>query len=359
MRLSRIGSVGLGLLVLASTGAVRSSPSPAGDPLAAEIARWQAFVATHRSESDTWADVRESSEKTLASAAASLQRGNRELALMRLAAARINLAAAEYVDSRPAAQLRTPEAFEAEWKRMGEVLRADLAAPSPEALSGVRPAAARAVAEAARLQLREYYDSALEYGRNTMAQYGLFYVGAALAQRDFVAFARSLREPDLKPLPPLRPIAAELDGLEDALLAAYRPPASIERHSDFIGASASLKEARELDRAGFRYGALYKYLQAAQRLPIPREDAGVAGKLDAFAKRLAGSPSDASIGILYLELARADLAATGPGAPPAAAAAIADDVLPRYFAALAPAPPPPERRPSAEVTVTLVRWPYT
>jgi hypothetical protein len=359
VKLSRIGAVGLGLLILAAAGGARSAPSPSEDPLAAEIARWQTFVATHRSGNDTWADVKESSEKMLASAAASLQRGDRELALMRLAAVRINLAAAEYLDSRPAAELQSPEAFEAEWKRVGEVLRADLAAPSPDALSGVRPAAARAVAEVARLQLREYYDSALEYGRSTMAQYGLFYVGAALAQRDFVAFAGTLHEPGSKPLPAVRPLAPELDGLEDALLAAYRPPASIERHADFIGASASLKEARELDRAGFRYGALYKYLQAAQRLPIAHEDAGVAARLDALAKRLADSPSDASIGILYLDLARADLAASKPGAPAAAAAAIADDVLPRYFAALAPAPPPPAPRPPAEVTVTLVRWPYT
>ncbi len=359
MKLSRIGAVGLGLLVLASAGAAPPRAAPEVDPLAAEIARWQTFVATHRSGNDTWADVKESSEKTLASAAASLQRGDRDLALMRLAAVRINLAASEYVDSRAAAGLQTPEAFEAEWKRVGEVLRVDLAAPSPDALSGVRPASARAVAEVARLQLREYYDSALEYGRNTMAQYGLFYVGAALAQRDFVAFARTLHEPDSKPLPALRPLVPDLDGLEDALLAAYRPPVSIERHSDFIGASASLKEARELDRAGFRYGALYKYLQAAQRLPVARDEAGVAARLDAFAKRLAGSPTDASIGVLYLDLARADLASAKPGAPSAAAAAIADDVLPRYFAALAPAPPPSTPGPGAEVTVTLVRWPYT
>jgi hypothetical protein len=34
------------------------------------------------------------------------------------------------------------------------------------------------------------------------------------------------------------------------------------------------------------------------------------------------------------------------------------DVLPKYFAALAPAPPV-ATLPDPEVTVTLVRWPYT
>jgi hypothetical protein len=40
------------------------------------------------------------------------------------------------------------------------------------------------------------------------------------------------------------------------------------------------------------------------------------------------------------------------------AAVIAADVLPRYFRALDPPPPVPAPV-AAEVTVTLVRWPYT
>ena len=38
--------------------------------------------------------------------------------------------------------------------------------------------------------------------------------------------------------------------IEDELLAAYRPPTSIDSHPIFIRASALLKEARELDAAG-------------------------------------------------------------------------------------------------------------
>ena len=116
----------------------------------------------------------------------------------------------------------------------------------------------------------------------------------------------------------------------------------------------------ELDAAGLRDGALYKYLQAAQRLPVVRNGADVPGRLAALEKRLDECPVDSSIGQLYLEIARADLAAAAPDRPATAAAAIADDVLPRYFAALAVGTrPSPTPRPPAEVTVTLVRWPYT
>jgi hypothetical protein len=329
------------------------------DPLASEIARWQTFAATHPSRSEMWSDVQTDTRPVLSSAADSLAKGQRALALQRLASARIQLAAFDYLDARPPTELDSA-AFEAEWKRMGEVLRADLVAPKLDALAGVRPAVSRALAEAALLQVRAYYEAGLDFGRNTMARDGLFYVGAAQAQRDFVALAGTLLPPSPKPLPPLRSFAPELDAFEDTLLAAYVPPASIDRHPDFIAASASLKEARELDAAGLRYGALYKYLQAAQRLPVARDEADAPGRLAALEKRLDESPFDASIGRLYLEIARADLAAQAPGKSANAAAAIADDVLPRYFSALAPAPRPnPPPHPRAEVTVTLVRWPYT
>jgi hypothetical protein len=65
---------------------------------------------------------------------------------------------------------------------------------------------------------------------------------------------------------------------------------------------------------------------------------------------------DHSLGRLFLETAQSEATtANGEGN----AAAIVADVLPRYFRALEPAraqPPPP---PAAQVTITLVRWPYT
>jgi hypothetical protein len=154
------------------------------------------------------------------------------------------------------------------------------------------------------------------------------------------------------------------------MLAVYRPPVSVDRHAEFIGASSALKEARELEAAGLRRGALLRYLQAAARFqPLRRRPARydsvrTPAALRALEARMSDERRDHGIGRLFLEVAAADLADTARGATHAIAAGIAEDVLPRYFAAIAPAPAvaagragPIGRAP--QVTVTLVRWPYT
>jgi hypothetical protein len=209
-----------------------------------------------------------------------------------------------------------------------------------------------------------YYETSLDYGRNTMPDSGLFYLGAAQAQREFAALARVLSAPTTLQAPPVRGLDVELDALEGEVLAAYRPPASIDRHAEFIVTSAALKEARELDAAGLRYGALLRYLQAVLRfaplrpVPVSLEPAVVDGQLREWETRLASGNTDHSLGRVFLEAAQADLAAGGPSKSPAVAAAIVGDVLPRYLAALQAARPRPPK-PAPAVTVTLVRWPYT
>jgi hypothetical protein len=146
---------------------------------------------------------------------------------------------------------------------------------------------------------------------------------------------------------------------------------------DFIRASSAVKEARELDALGLRYGALLRYLQGVQRFAPVRTGvvsqsasgpdavaAGPAPDTSAFERRLAEADArlragerDHSIGRLFLETAQA-LAGPGEGSDPALARAIVERVLPRYFEALEPAPAAPTR-PAPRATVTLVRWPYT
>lgn len=326
----------------------------AGDPLADEIARWSAFVREHPAGDDTWNDVKASAEPVLAKAQDALAAGRRALALDRLAAVRTNLAAQAFVD-RSAAPLRSDMiALEAEWARVGRDLGPSLAAPSRSALVGVVPAAARAEAEAALMQIRGFYDAVLDYARATEPQYGLFYLGQAQAQRDFVAFCRALPPQRVgKPLAP-RSIKGEIDALNREMLAAYRPPASIDRHGEFILAHSLVNEARQLDAAGLRYGALLRYLQAAMRsaslrgvTPVPAE--ALPARLAAFDASLAKSGVDGSLGRLFLEAAQAN-ADLGP--------LIAADVFPRYAFAIGRAPAPMQAR-TPQVTVTLVRWPYT
>jgi hypothetical protein len=252
--------------------------------------------------------------------------------------------------------------FESERERMGQSLRADMAPPSASALEGVTPAAVRALGEAALPQVRTYYDASLEYGRNTMPETGLFYVGSAEAQRQLVALCRRLSAPAGQ-APAFRSLDADLDAFEAELLAAYKPPASIEKHPDFIAASSALKEARELNAAGLYRGALLRYLQGTLRAapflpehPVLTPDE-VRARLARFEARLAGSKTDHSIGRIFLESAQGDLAGAPSSVPPQAVA-IVESVLPRYVAALEPAKKTPAQ-PAAGVTVTLVRWPYT
>jgi hypothetical protein len=367
MRGSRLFSFGAaaGLIALALlTPADRGRAEESKDLLAAEIDRWSAYLETRTSTDEMWTQVKQATEPAIARARGALRDGRRLLALQGLAAARTNLAAMVYLAERGEADRKDASGLEAEWARMGRVLKDDLGATPARAFAGVAPAAVRALAEAALPQVRVFYDASLEYGRSTTPQLGLFYLGVARAQREFAALCRKLSVSSIRRAPPVRALAAELDALEGEILAAYRPPASLDRHPEFIAASAALKEARELDAAGLRYGALLRYLQAAQRLAAlrpapPALDRGaLAARLAEFQAGLSPGSVDHSIGELLLEAAQADLAAAKPESPTPVAAAIATDVLPRYFAALEPARPAPSR-PAPKVTVTLVRWPYT
>ena len=331
------------------------------DSLAAEIDRWSTFLATNPRTDENWTQIKKVTEPLITRARQALSDGQRLLALYRLAAARTNLAAAAWVGERPADKKNDAAFLEGEWKRLGNALKADLGPLHPSDLDNVRPAAVRGMAEAALLQIRGFYDASLEYGNATSPEYGLFYLGQAQAQRDFVSFCRKLTEASSRRAPPLRSIATELDALEDEILEAYRPPASIDKHSEFIAASALLKEAHELNTACFWSGAMLRYLQAVQRFAALRPGAAldpkvVGERIKELDARLSGGDFDQSLGRLFLEAAQAAIAAPDSGGPPAAP--IVSDVLPRYFAALEPAHPPAPR-PDPRVTVTLVRWPYT
>ncbi len=362
----------LGLAALSASG----HPGEAGklaDPLAAEIARWSSYLATHQATKGDafWPQIQAATTPVLTAAEKALADGRRLLALQRLAAVQTNLGATVYVSEHTGPESRDEAAFVAEWERLGRELQADLGATAPGAFERVRPAAVRAMAEAVAPQIRGFYDAGLEMGKSIEPGEGLFYLGSARAQRDFAAFCRRLPPSTTTAIigapPRLRPLAHELDDLETKLLAAYRPPASVDRHGEFITANSTLNEARELDAAGLRYGALVRYLQAALRaaplLPVappatPTDPAAIADTLRSFEKRLADPEVDHSIGRLFLESAQADLSANPPPGKATNAEAIAADALPRYFAALQPATARPVL-PAPAVTVTLVRWPYT
>jgi len=350
-------------LLLAANAA---AAPPAADPLADEVARWDTFLRTHVAAGPTdtlWAEVKQGSEPALQRTQQALRDRHRLLALLRLSVAREGLAAAAYMSQRTPAERTERAPFEAEWARMGGVLRAALAPPAPATLEGLRPALVRALAEAAQPQVKVYYDASLDYGRSTTPESGLYYLGSAQAAQEFVGFLRTLPAHEAAAPPRLRALGPDLDALEGEMLAAYRPPLSIDRHRDFILAHSALKEARELDALGLRHGALLRYLQAAVRFaplraPAPAVAPDLRLRLDRLAAELGRERADHSIARLFLEVAEADLAEHAQDGAAVNAAAVAADVLPRYRAALGPAPAPAPR-PDPRVTVTLVRWPYT
>ena len=351
----------------AISGVSRAEAPPVEKPpdlLAAELARWSAFVAGNTATDDMWKQVKDATAPGLARVEQALRGGHRLLALLRLTSVRENLYASTYLAERTAEQRRDPAAFEAEFHRMGVVLKDELGGSKPGDLDALRPVAVRAMAETAAAKTAVYYHASLDYGRSTTPDSGLYYLGAAQAQRDFIELARRLSLPSGPPAPRVRALDAGLEALQGEVLAAYRPPASVDKHPEFIGISSAIKESRELAAAGATYGALLRYLQAAirfgvMRAPAPVLDAAtLATRLEALGARLGASGVDHSIGRLILEAAQADLEEHASDGKAATASVIASDVLPRYFAALDPSPARPPAEP-AKVTVTLVRWPYT
>ena len=307
------------VLMAASTVGGRAPAAP--DPLAAEIARWTTVLKTTTATDDEWVQLRQATEPVLARAAEALGRGRRLLALLRLAAVRENIAGAAYMRDRPAPALDNETGFEAEWTRVGKALQADLS-PAATTLAGVTPAAVRAIGEAALPKVRDYYQASLDYGRNTTVRYGFFYLGVAQAAKDFAAMCRALATSSPLRAPALHPLGQELDDLEADVLAVYRPPVSIDRHPEFIGASAALKEARELDAAGLRDGALLRYLQAALRFaPLrarPPAALGEPASLSGSARARHAWPTRAwttASGGCFLEMAQSDLDAAAPPRP--------------------------------------------
>jgi len=179
-----------------------------------------------------------------------------------------------------------------------------------------------------------------------------------------VTFARSMSPKRAATQPRVRAIAQETDALESTLLGLYRPPVSIDRHSEFIGANSALKEAKELDEAGLHYGALQRYLLAVMRVALlqqssPQEASVTRTQLVALEPTLMANGIDHTIGRMYLERALTELDRPEPTPVGLSLArAVASEVLPKYFAALEKAPPPAAMA-TAQVTVTLVRWPFT
>src|SRR5437764_534254 len=166
--LSAAALTALSLAVFSPGVRAGQSAGASKDPLAAEIERWSAFLRTDAASRGIWAEVKQGGQPVLAHAEQDLRHGRRLLALHRFAMLKVDLTTATYVSERPADQHKDMARLEAEWTRVGKVLHASLGPPAAAALAGVQPAALRALGEVAVPQVREYYESSLDYARSAL-----------------------------------------------------------------------------------------------------------------------------------------------------------------------------------------------
>jgi hypothetical protein len=336
-----------------------------------EIERLQREVAAKPAAEAAWRDAKPGLASGLSQAGAELRAGRLYVSLEGLGEVLIALRAVDSVQGGARSQEQGLPGFESAWRRAG----AELGAAGERRRQRARerhPVAVRALAETAHGRSSILLAASRAYAGVTSPAAGYYYLGEARGAAEMASFCRSLRLAPRAAAPPLRSLAPELRRLQEQADAAFQPPRSIQLHGSFIGLSATLKLAGELDAARLHAGALYQYLDAVEQLGLlapatpTAADAARQGalraRIAALHAELGGARSDHSIGQLFLERAAAPLAGTGAAAPGPdswrRAGVIVEQVLPAYFAALAPVAPQP-RLAAQPITVTLVRWPYT
>jgi hypothetical protein len=247
----------------------------------------------------------------------------------------------------------TPDAFTKKWTEVGEPR--PVTAPRAARI----PAVVEALASAAEARGAITYHASKPYAEDAGLEAGLFYLGESHAVMLFAAMARGLDVPVAGTAPAVRSISAELTALDTEMTTAYE---TMDRssHPTYIVASAALKQARTLNDRGQFAGALFEYLLsrylfAGVRGPAAQE--ATAARI-AEARQALPQGADHSIVELFLQLADEGVAGNVPAQRRGAAAAL-EDVLPAYRAAIAPASAMTTAAPAAQVTITLVRWPFT
>jgi hypothetical protein len=156
-------SLALAVVVFAArapqTAAQRIVPA---DALGADLDHWRRFLDTDTVSVGFLADVKASVRPALAAAEGARAKGRRHFAMLRLGAVRNNLEPGIYAAPRA---MQSQQQFEAEWHALAARF-ADARQRLPD-YPGVRPAIARAFAQATTATAKESYDASLAYGQAT------------------------------------------------------------------------------------------------------------------------------------------------------------------------------------------------
>ena len=359
------------LILLLSLILVSASPAfgqDAAPQIKAEIARLQKSLKDNPVTDPIFSGMASETGKILDAANQSVAAGQLYLSLEKLELAENLVVGMHTAADKDDVVKNGLPAFEARWSKASFSLTA-LDQRMRDKDWGHSLAVMQALYQEAQGSAIPLLDGARGFATSTNPPDGLFNLGQAMGEAEFVSFAASLHLPQTKAALPLRSILPELNLLQEKTNAAFQPPKSIELQSGFIALNSALKVAEELDAKKSYAGALYQYLLAVGYYGMlnakPLDAASQAElkvTLAAVKKKLDESSTDETVAQLFQQ--RAEAAILPGGSMPSAddwraAKVILEEVLPAYFALRSPAVPANALPTGKTVALTLVRWPYT
>jgi hypothetical protein len=251
-----------------------------------------------------------------------------------------------------AAGVTTSDAFLEKWRSMGEPR------PTPAPSGRALPAFVEALAAVAEARGPITYHASRPYADDGGMFGGLYYLADSHSVMQFAAMVRALDWPSAGQRPSFRSISGEINAFDMEMTSAYEKMEKAN-HPIYIQASAALKQARTLNDRGQFAGALFEYL-LSRYVFAPLRGAPASspstGRVTAVRAEL-GAGTDHSIAEMFLQLAEEQLGLGGDALRNAAS--VVDDVIPAYRLAVAPATAATVSQATAQVTITLVRWPFT
>ena len=261
-------------------------------------------------------------------------------------------AAKNFALVKSSADITSSDAFLKKWTAMGEPK-----ATTPPAGKAL-PAFVEAVATLAEARGPITYHASRPYAEDGGMFGGLYYLADSHSVMQFAAMIRTLDWPSAGQRPSLRSITSEINAFDMDMTTAYEKMEKAN-HPTYIQASAALKQARTLNDRGQFAGALFEYL-LSRYLFAPLRGPAAADPSTERVTALRGelpAGTDHSIAEMFLQLAEEQLALGGDARRNAAS--VLDDVISAYRVAVAPPTAPTTDAAAAQVTITLVRWPFT
>lgn len=279
-------------------------------------------------------DEKDPLAKLLADSKSALDSDYLYLSLYKLQPVWIDLKSRDYAKAKT--NIKTVEAFEEEWKRVG--LELDKKEKSLKPLLKIKlPAAVVALSEASQVQVRPLHQSGRLYGLNTTVDNGFYYLGRSIASIEFALFCRNLKFTNTKPQMKIRSLQTELNQFDKEVVAAYGN-SDENQNSSFIRTNVTMKVAFELNKEAMYMGALQKYLEANifYGLISAKADTKNLSELKTQNEKLKqifmSDDADNSIGQIYWELAQRGLTGDKPNEDDLKRSiVILEKVIPNYF----------------------------